>query len=191
MWLLSGIIIFFMFLLILVIISTSMKIGLIITNRHNYDSRLLIIPSILSLLLWAIALYIFYIICQNIFVNGFEDMILTITMTPELIENKNQIFMSGSLVLFVTVILQSFTYYAINIDYGKIWGYIRFKIKQILKIKPKDIASSSHKMILNEEKFNVPFYIALLTSILSFVISAILIVGCYKIGIKISQKIVG
>ena len=54
MWLLSTLLILLVFLIILVIISTSMKIGLIITNRHNYDSKLLIIPSILTMILWLI-----------------------------------------------------------------------------------------------------------------------------------------
>ncbi|MDO4283492.1 MAG: hypothetical protein Q4D02_07630 [Clostridia bacterium] len=189
MWLLSVLLILFIFLIVLVIISTSMKIGLIITNRHNYDSKLLIIPAILSMILWGIALFILYLNCQNMFTNGLEDMLLTIIMAPSSIENKNKLLITAGIIVAITVFLQSFTYYAINIDYQKMWGYIRFKTKQILKIKTKENVKNK-KILLNEEKFNVPFHIAIITSILAFVISSLLVFGLYKLGIKLSQKII-
>lgn len=188
MEILTILLVLFIFLIALVIISTAIKIGLIITNRHNYDSKLLIIPSILSMILWSFAILTFYLNCENTFTEGIEDMILTIVMSPENIENKSEILTNGAVILVITVILQSFTYYAINIDYKKIWGYIRFKIKQILKIKPKKEKNAG--MILNEENFSVPFYIALLTSILTFAISILIIFGLYKLGIKLSEKII-
>lgn len=166
-----------------------MKIGLIITNRHNYDSKLLIIPAILSMILWGIALFILYLNCQNMFTNGLEDMLLTIIMAPSSIENKNKLLITAGIIVAITVFLQSFTYYAINIDYQKMWGYIRFKTKQILRIKTKENVKNK-KILLNEEKFNVPFHIAIITSILAFVISSLLVFGLYKLGIKLSQKII-
>lgn len=189
MWILSMLLILFIFFIVLVIVSTSMKIGLIITNRHNYDSRLLIIPAILTMILWGIAIFTFYLLSKSIFTNGLEDMILTVIMTPSSIEHKTRIFITGGIIVIITVLLQSLTYYSINIDYGKIWGFIRFRIKQILKIKPKENTKSKN-IILNEEKFDVPFYIAIITSILSFIISSLLIFGLYKIGISLSQKII-
>lgn len=187
MWLLSTLLILLVFLIILVIISTSMKIGLIITNRHNYESKLLIIPSILTMILWLIALFTFYLIFKNTFSNGFEDMILTLVMTPSSIEDKSSLLIAGGLISFIAVLLQSFTYYAINIDYGKIWGFIRFKIKQKLNIKPKE--GNNSNMLPSEERFDVPFSTALITSILTFIITISLIFGLYKLGTKLSQKV--
>ena len=189
MWLLSILLILFILLLLIVIVSTSMKIGLIITNRHNYESKLLILPSIFSIILWGIAIFIFYLSCKNTFINGLEDMLLTIIMTPSAIENKSKLLITGIVMIVITVLLQSFTYYAINIDYKKIWGYIRFNIKRILKIKPKENIKSK-KILLNEEHFDVPIHIAIITSILSFIISALLVFGLFKLGIKLSDKII-
>lgn len=189
MWLLTTLLILLAFLIVLVIISTSMKIGLIITNRHNYDSRKLIIPSILVMILWMVAIFTFYLIFKNTFSNGLEDMILSLVMTPSSIANKKDLIIVGVILAIITILIQSFTYYAINIDYNKIFGYIRFKIKQILNIKPKE-NKNQNNIAINEEKFEVPFYIALITSILTSVLSILLVFGLYNLGVKISTKII-
>ena len=139
MWLLTTLLILLIFLIILVIISTSMKIGLIITNRHNYDSRKLIIPSILIMIIWMIAILTFYLIFKNTFSNGLEDMILTLVMTPSSITNKKDLIIVGVILTIITILIQSFTYYAINIDYKKMFGYIRFKVKQKLMEENNDL----------------------------------------------------
>ena len=99
MWLLTTLLMLFTFLIVLVIISTSMKIGLIITNRHNYNSRQLIIPSILIMIIWIVAIFIFYLIFKNTFSNGLEDMILTLIMTPSSITNKKDLIIVVSCLL--------------------------------------------------------------------------------------------
>ena len=189
MWLLNVLLVAFIFLLMLIIISTSMKIGLMITNKHNYDSKLLIIPSILIMLLWGISLLVFYLCNKSVFANGLEDMILTIIMMPSSIEHKRRIIITSIIIIILTVLIQSFTYYAINVDYNKLWGYIRFGIKKKLNIKPKKNAKTK-KMVINEERFDVPLNIAIITSTLTFVISTLLILGLYKIGTGISKKII-
>lgn len=189
MWLLTTLLMLFTFLIVLVIISTSMKIGLIITNRHNYNSRQLIIPSILIMIIWIVAIFIFYLIFKNTFSNGLEDMILTLIMTPSSITNKKDLIIVGIILSIIIILVKSFIYYAINIDYNKVFGYIRLKIKQILNIKPKD-EKTQNNIVVNEEKFEVPFYIALITSILTSLISIILVFGLYNLGVKISTKII-
>ncbi len=189
MWLLTTLLILLIFLIILVIISTSMKIGLIITNRHNYDSRKLIIPSILIMIIWMIAILTFYLIFKNTFSNGLEDMILTLVMTPSSITNKKDLIIVGVILTIITILIQSFTYYAINIDYKKMFGYIRFKVKQKLNIKPRK-ENNENNIVVNEEEFVVPFYIALITSILTSIISILIVFGLYNLGVKISTKII-
>ncbi len=189
MWLLFVLLIFLVFLLVLVIISTSMKIGLIITNRHNYESRLLIIPSILTIIIWGIAIFIFYLLSKDLFKNGFEDMLLTIFMAPSSIEFKKEILTNATIICFVTVLLQSFTYYAINIDYSRIFGYIRFKIKTLINYKEKN-KKNSQKISIYEERFNVPLHIAVITSIFTFIFTCLIIFGLYKLGVTLSHKII-
>lgn len=189
MWLFNTLIITLIFLILIVIVSTSMKLGLIITNKHNYDSKLLIIPSILTVALWTIALFIFYLLFKGTFSNSMEDMILTLIMTPSSIENKTLLIVSGVVIVFVVILLQSFTYYAINIDYERIIGFARFNLKQKLNIKPKE-NKTGNSILINEEKFDVPFHIALITSILTSIISILLIFLLYGLGVKISRKII-
>ena len=54
MWLITALLVILVFLLLVVIMDTSMKLALMITTLYNYDSKKLFIPACLSVIVWAL-----------------------------------------------------------------------------------------------------------------------------------------
>ena len=57
MWLITALLVILIFLLLVVIMDTSMKLALMITTLYNYDTKKLFIPAALTVILWALLLF--------------------------------------------------------------------------------------------------------------------------------------
>ena len=60
MWLITALLAILIFLLLVVIMDTAMKLALMITTLYNYDTKKLFIPAVLTVILWGI-LYVILI----------------------------------------------------------------------------------------------------------------------------------
>ena len=134
MWLITALLVILIFLLLVVIMDTSMKLALMITTLYNYDTKKLFIPAALTVILWALLLFgCFNSINANLNNNAI-DILFAMVFDRTLIEGYQGILIKTLLSTFlIGTLLQSFTYYTVNINYQKITGTVRFSIKKIIK----------------------------------------------------------
>lgn len=187
MFLLKLILILFVTLIVLVIVSTAIKLSLLITRRHNYNNQLLIIPSFLSIIVWALAFIFLYFVVLKITSQNLEQLLFTTIMDPTAIFQNSKLIPICSVTAFVAILLQALTYYTININYEKMWGYIRFKLKQFFHIHSKE--NMENNMTIPKETYYVPFYMAIIASFLTTIITFILIFLLYRLGYSVSDSI--
>ena len=187
MFLFKLILILFIILIVIVIVSTAIKISLLITRRHNYNNQLLIIPSLLSITVWGLAFIFLYFMVLKITSQNLDQLLFTTLMDPTSVIQNSKLILTCSITALVAILLQALTYYTININYEKIWGYIRFNIKQVLHIKFKK--NIENNMAIPKENYHVPFYMAIIASFLTTTITFILIFLLYRLGYSVSNII--
>lgn len=184
MFLLKLILILFITLIVLVIVSTAMKLSLLITRRHNYTNQLLLLPSFLSIIVWGLAFIFLYFIVLKITSQNLEQLLFITLMDPTTMIKTPKLIPIFSVTTLVAILLQALTYYTININYEKIWGYLRFRLKQIFHIQSKE-----NNMTIPKETYHVPFHMAIIASFLTTSITFILIFLLYRFGYSISDSI--
>ena len=114
--------------------------------------------------------------------------------------------------------MQSLTYFCVNIDLKRIFDFIRFKIKKILRIIPKENSvenynisqntniesieskvteyddkiveqNSNAQIILEDEKESINFSTSLIASLFTFCLITFSIIILFIIGFAISDKV--
>ena len=111
--------------------------------------------------------------------------------SPILIKTLLSTFLIGTL-------LQSFTYYTVNINYQKVTGTVRFSFKKIIrniskKIFKKDIFKKGNNSSLSEIQRGpkkLTFGRAIMTSIISVIITVIVCVVLFLIGNALSSEVI-
>lgn len=130
--------ILFASLIVLTLISTIIKLALFITIRYVYDTRLLIIPSLLTIATWCVmAIGWFYTVTHvlNIDLSSFAFNLFMIKEQTQPIITP--LWMTALIFGIIGMIFQAFSYFTVNIDYIKINGNIRMFFKKLLHIEPK------------------------------------------------------
>lgn len=190
-----SLVILLVFLIIYTVISTIIRISLYLTTKVFYENMRLTLPVILSLITWSlvVSLYIFTInkyIGKNVFSEIFDIYIvkgnLTTIMQPSII--------FGIIYLLVGIILQAFTYFAVNIKLENLFSYIRYYIcklfrplKEKLKIKTKQ---KPENIISKEPVEELTLGRAFLSSLLSTLMIIFFISILAIIGITVANKFV-
>ena len=130
MWLITVLLVIVIFLLLVVIMDTAMKLALMITTLYNYDTKKLFIPAALTVALWAILLFGCYNSINSSLDNNAVDILFAMIFDKEMISQYSGILLRSLLSTFlIGTLLQSFTYYTVNINYQKITGTVRFSFK--------------------------------------------------------------
>ena len=134
MWFITALLVILVFLLLVVIMDTSMKLALMITTLYNYDSKKLFIPACLTVIIWGLLiLACFRTINKSLDYNA-VDMLFSMLFDKTIIEGYKGMFARSIISTFlVGTVLQSFTYYSVNINYQKVTGTIRFSLKKLFK----------------------------------------------------------
>ena len=125
-------------LLIYTMLSTIIKLSLYMTTGISYEHSRLLIPVILSILIWLLvgSLCIgtlYHYTSNNIFDEFFDVYLQKQNILPLL---KRILECSGTYLLIGTL-LQSFTYFAVNIKLENLFSMIRFGCKRLLKVRRK------------------------------------------------------
>ena len=116
-----------------------------------------------------------------------------------LIEGYQGILIKTLLSTFlIGTLLQSFTYYTVNINYQKITGTVRFSIKKIikkiyLKIFKKDLYEKRVNSALSEVQRGpkkLTFIRAIITSVISMLITLAVCYGLFMIRTLLSNKVI-
>lgn len=199
MWLLIALVAILVFLLLVVIMDTSMKLALMITTLYNYDTKKLFIPAMLTVILWAILLIGCFNTINTSLDNNAIDVIFSMIFDRTVIDGHQTVIIKALVSAFlIGTILQSFTYYTVNINYQKITGTVRFSLKKIInaifkKLFKKDIKSKkSNSSSLSEVEIGpkkLTFIRAIVTSVISIIITIIVCISLFLIGTLLSDKV--
>ena len=116
MWFITALLVILVFLLLVVIMDTSMKLALMITTLYNYDSKKLFIPACLTVIIWGLLiLACFRTINKSLDYNA-VDMLFSMLFDKTIIEGYKGMFARSIISTFlVGTVLQSCTYYSVNI----------------------------------------------------------------------------
>ncbi len=200
MWLLIALIAILVFLLLVVIMDTSMKLALMITTLYNYDTKKLFIPAMLTVILWIILLIGCFNTINTSLDNNAVDIIFSMIFDKTIIEaHKTVIIKALSSAFLIGTILQSFTYYTVNINYQKITGTVRFSLKKLLnnffkKVFKKDFSNKRvNGSALSEVEIGpkkLTFIRAIITSVISIIITVIVCMSLFGIGTLLSDKVI-
>ena len=214
MWFITALLVILVFLLLVVIMDTSMKLALMITTLYNYDSKKLFIPACLTVIIWGLLiLACFRTINKSLDYNA-VDMLFSMLFDKTIIEGYKGMFARSIISTFlVGTVLQSFTYYSVNINYQKVTGTIRFSLKKlfksiiekIFKKKNNDIVDASASVVskrrgrlssnikalaeVKREPKKLTFPRAILTSVISVLFTLLICYGLFKIGTLLSGKV--
>ena len=214
MWFITALLVILVFLLLVVIMDTSMKLALMITTLYNYDSKKLFIPACLTVIIWGLLiLACFRTINKSLDYNA-VDMLFSMLFDKTIIEGYKGMFARSIISTFlVGTVLQSFTYYSVNINYQKVTGTIRFSLKKlfksiiekIFKKKNNDIVDANNSAVskrrgrfssnikalaeVKREPKKLTFPRAILTSVISVLFTLLICYGLFKIGTLLSGKV--
>ena len=208
MWLITALLVILVFLLLVVIMDTSMKLALMITTLYNYDSKKLFIPACLSVIVWALLILACFNTINKSLDNNAVDMLFSMIFDRSLINGYVGVFVKALLSTFIVgTILQSFTYYSVNINYQKVGGTIRFSIKKLFKaifskifkknnIDENDTVGRRGKRSITyalteveHEPKKLTFPRAILTSVISVLFTIVMCYALFMIGTLLSDKV--
>lgn len=199
MWLITVLLVILIALVLIVIMDTSMKLALMITTLYNYETKKLFIPATLTVFLWAILLVGCYNSINTSLDGNAIDIIFSMIFDNTLISEYSSVLIKTLLSTFlIGTLLQSFTYYTVNINYQKVTGTVRFSLKKLIrnlckKIFKKDIfkkESSSSLSEIQRGPKKLTFGRAIMTSIISVIITAIVCIVLFLIGNALSSKVI-
>ena len=199
MWLITVLLVILIALVLIVIMDTSMKLALMITTLYNYETKKLFIPATLTVFLWAILLVGCFNSINTSLGGNAIDIIFSMIFDNTLVSEYSTVLIRTLLSTFlIGTLLQSFTYYTVNINYQKVTGTVRFSFKKLIrnlckKIFKKDIfkkESSSSLSEIQRGPKKLTFGRAIMTSIISVIITAIVCIVLFLIGNALSSKVI-
>lgn len=209
----------FVFLIVYAMLSSVIKIALYLTTKHKYSNIRLFIPTILTLID-----VVFLTIISLFAVEKFTGKTMYEILFNQLLKTEgistyfNVLLPIGIIYVFFIIFMQSLTYFCVNIDLKRIFDFIRFKIKKILRIIPKKNSvenynisqntniesieskvteyddkiveqNSNAQIILEDEKESINFSTSLIASLFTFCLITFSIIILFIIGFAISDKV--
>ncbi len=185
---------FFLILLVLlailisfVIISTIIKVVLFCIIRYDYDYKYLIVPSIITVIVWSAIVY-----AWNTAINRILNInILNVYFNSVLNWEQKELDVKGIIIITIIcvvigIVLQAISYYTVNINYRKISGNIRFFLKKIFRIKFKD----ENAIAIDTRPDTLYFGEAILSSLFAFSLIFFFILFFLSTGKILSTKII-
>jgi len=193
-----AIVYFLVILLVLLIvytmISTIIKLSLYLTTRVKYENIRLVIPFILTILVWALVISV-CIFSLNKYIDGniFSQIMETYILKQSLIPLLKPTIIFIVVYLLIGIVLQSLTYFAVNIKLENCFSYIRYyicKLLKFLKLKLNIKTKQKPENIVEKEPIEE---LTLNTAILASFLSTILIIFSLTlfivIGLTIANKL--
>lgn len=198
MWLITALLVILIALILIVIMDTAMKLALMITTLYNYDTKKLFIPATLTVILWGVLLLGALNSINTAMDNNAVELIFAMIFDHSLIAQYKTVLIKPLLSAFlIGTILQSFTYYTVNINYQRLTGSVRFSAKRLIqkvtkKVFKKDIVMAKNNAALSEVTRGpkkLTFIRAILTSVISVIITVLVCYGLFLLGNVLSDKV--
>lgn len=187
MFIFNFLIILLLILIVIVIFSTVIKLSLFFTNRYNYDSSILVLPSLLSFINCIVVLYVWYLTISKLFqIDLFTFIINLFIKSQQIQDNSLSIYLISSGFVIFFILVQSFIFLTVNIDYNKAKGKTRVFVKKVLKIK----LDQGNSIAIYNPSRRLSFINSLIASIFSFALVFFVSIMLYSIGHLISDKLI-
>ena len=136
MWLITALVVILIFLILIVIMDTSMKLALMITTLYNYDTKKLFIPAALTVTLWTLLILGCFNSINTSLDNNAIDILFSMIFDNTIIEEYKGVLIKTLLSTFLMgTLLQSFNYFGVNNNYKKKNGKLKFYINKEFKKK--------------------------------------------------------
>lgn len=209
----------FIFLLVYTMVSSVIKVSLYLTTKHSYSNIRLFIPTILTLLVTIILAILLLFSIQHFTNKNLYEILFEHILRLNGISSYFKILLPlGFAYIVFLVLLQSLTYFCVNINLSKIWNTIRFNIKKLFKIIPnenneilnidekpvtsesietkvteseynKTILNNNSQIVIENEKEKLSFTSALVASLFTFCFILFSVIILLIIGFMLSDKI--
>jgi hypothetical protein len=165
---LTFLIILFVILILFVAISTIIKFVLFITTKYKYDNYSLILPSVLSFISWFMLFIFWYFTLTKILNVDIYSLFFNIFLKTSAITNNIRPLVISSIVYCLFgILLQSFTFLTVNVDYIKIFGHIRIFAKKRIITKSNEEKETSN-LVIDERPDKLSFSNAFISSLFAF-----------------------
>lgn len=136
-------------LLVYTVVSTVIKIALLLTTKYRYENNRIFIPTILTLAIWTADFYFCFYTLGKLFDKPILEVALNVLIkTNDLSDKLVPIF--GTIIVFfvIGILLQAIAYFAVNINVNAIFNHLRYQCKKIFHFEKKQDESN----ITPEEK---------------------------------------
>jgi hypothetical protein len=175
-------------LIAITIVATIIKTVLFLTTKINYTTRTLFIPAILNIFTWSLVFYFLSFIIFNILNINLGSLLLnTFILKANETQSIIKVIIAIAVGCIIGIILQSFAYFCINIDYKNIFRNTRWLFKKkVLKTKKND----STNIALSDNENKITFSNAFVASLFSFTLILFFVFILFNIGTALSQKII-
>lgn len=186
------------FLIVITIITTIIKLSLMVTTKYKYETYILIVPSVLFILLWGILFFLWFIMSDN-YTNG---GIVNLAFETVLNSNLNIHDYTPSLICLLIcsvagIIIQPLIFLSVNIPYSTMRvklkkQFIKLKkwfIEKLLKKDLKPELMPTNEVMIKEKWVKLKYQNALISSIFSFAVIFFTVIALLFFSNIISKKI--
>lgn len=189
--------IFFIFLLILFFIlilfvftCTIIKAVLLLTTKYKYDNKYLIIPTLLTILIFILMIFAWYLTLSRILNADLISLYFDILMKSNTVDvNKSTIIITTIIYSVLGIVLQSFSYFTVNINYLKLSGFFRSIFKRHVNSSKEDINDENYLKV-DDRPNNLTYLNAFVSSLFSFSAMFFFMFVLLAIGNVLSSKII-
>lgn len=197
MGLFTFIVCFLILLLILIVAGSIQQFALFVTTRKNNEFVVMIIPAFISLVTFILTLIITHLILNALSINSLNTMYSMFMNWEYNFSHYISIILALFICSVVYVFLQALCLKLVNINYNKIWSFIKHKI--LKKEETKTLESTEkaeeekasidlthNKLPALKSKISFFYYFA--ASLFAYTISLASIIGLIYIGVLLGQK---
>lgn len=197
MWFLLLISVIFILLIILTITSTFIGIVLKIVTRHTYDQVMLIIPSLLSNIIWGLIILFYYLTLKSVFnINLMEHIANSIIYPTNQLDIITPFILLFSFFI-IGIILNSFALLTLNLfnkdDLLKLGNEELNKSNENNSDDKQDldiITTNNPENLVETKTFKLSYINALVSSLFLFSLIFFFSLLLFSIGTIISNKII-
>ncbi len=129
--------IFLVLLIAISIVNLFLSLAIKLVTNNSIEEYKIIIPSILYLIITCLTLFIIYVLSVNILGLSLKDSVMAIVFkTVDIAPKLKTIIVLDTIVIIISILIQSLCMLTVNIDYTVTFGKIRMLFKGIFnKIK--------------------------------------------------------
>ncbi len=147
--------IFLVLLIAISIVNLFLSLAIKLVTNNSIEEYKIIIPSILYLIITCLTLFIIYVLSVNILGLSLKDSVMAIVFkTVDIAPKLKTIIVLDTIVIIISILIQSLCMLTVNIDYTVTFGKIRMLFKGIFNKIKSNKKSNENNNIENKENLS-------------------------------------